>query len=378
MSFVVLALGCASVASEIATNPGPEHASARAARAQRQLLSAMNHTLDGKALFENQFPRVLHATAKQPYNLVLLTVADKGSLEFVANFYCNMKRIGVDYSVLASMDDKMYDWALRQGIPTFFSGWVTDTDATESGHDNEQYVFGSQGFRSVTKFKSLVVLELVKLNFTVLLSDVDVVWVRDPLSFFWRRLATQHMFIQSNSPRLPGGNRLTFNFSRGPVTLTHEDDLTLPNRLNSGIYLIPGTQDAISAMTEITNHAKASPYSEQPSFQIVLCKTPGFKVSNSSCFYERDDFKLTVNILDRMQFPSGAVFATEAARLIEDATVHNALAISPPLYALHYNWILGHAEKRRLIDQSNFWLLNHEGTTCIDPSLTKGESHSSL
>ena len=43
--------------------------------------------------------------------------------------------------------------------------------------------FGTNCFQRVTKVKSRVVLQILKLGYNVLLSDVDVYWFKNPLPF---------------------------------------------------------------------------------------------------------------------------------------------------------------------------------------------------
>jgi hypothetical protein len=43
--------------------------------------------------------------------------------------------------------------------------------------------FGTQCFQQVTKVKSRIVLKILRLGYNVLLSDVDVHWFHNPVSF---------------------------------------------------------------------------------------------------------------------------------------------------------------------------------------------------
>lgn len=45
--------------------------------------------------------------------------------------------------------------------------------------------FGTKCFQRVTKVKSRMVLKILKLGYNVLLSDVDVYWFKNPLSFLY-------------------------------------------------------------------------------------------------------------------------------------------------------------------------------------------------
>ena len=43
--------------------------------------------------------------------------------------------------------------------------------------------FGTQCFQRVTKVKSRIVLQILKLGYNVLMSDVDIYWFENPLPF---------------------------------------------------------------------------------------------------------------------------------------------------------------------------------------------------
>jgi hypothetical protein len=45
--------------------------------------------------------------------------------------------------------------------------------------------FGTKCFQQVTKVKSRIVLEILKLGYNVLLSDVDVYWFDNPMPFLY-------------------------------------------------------------------------------------------------------------------------------------------------------------------------------------------------
>lgn len=45
--------------------------------------------------------------------------------------------------------------------------------------------FGTECFQRVTKVKSRIVLQILKLGYNVLLSDVDVYWFENPLPFLY-------------------------------------------------------------------------------------------------------------------------------------------------------------------------------------------------
>lgn len=71
--------------------------------------------------------------------------------------------------------------------------------------------FGTKCFQRVTKVKSRMVLEILKLGYNVLLSDVDVYWFKNPLPFL-SSFGTSVLPAQSDEYNEAGFVRFCSNF----------------------------------------------------------------------------------------------------------------------------------------------------------------------
>jgi hypothetical protein len=104
--------------------------------------------------------------------------------DMLMNFVCNLRRLKVAESlVIAAWDEDMYKWAFQMGLPVFY--YQPDV-AVDLGRDLAYVVhththththitvistahahplrYGSQEFRKVTKLKSQVALEILKMG----------------------------------------------------------------------------------------------------------------------------------------------------------------------------------------------------------------------
>jgi hypothetical protein len=63
-----------------------------------------------------------------------------------------------------------------QGLPVFMDGPAMNISFNDCH-------FGTRCFQRVTKVKSRVVLQILRLGYHVLLSDVDVYWFKDPMPY---------------------------------------------------------------------------------------------------------------------------------------------------------------------------------------------------
>ncbi|EDQ92757.1 uncharacterized protein MONBRDRAFT_4746 [Monosiga brevicollis MX1] len=230
-------------------------------------------------------------------NHVLVTGASYAYRDVVMNFVCQLRKLGIyDQLVIAAFDEDMYRFGFRMGLPVFFYQ-ASDISGLTS-HDLE---YGSQHFKKVTKLKSQVVLQILKLGY-------DVTW--------------------------------------------------------TGFYRVRATPMAIVAMEQVVAHAATSTMTEQPSFYIILCggKEGATTQGDDKCLYTppRNVFPtqavLEVEFLDRQRFPAGAVGGFWG---LADIAVEQ-----PQLVLLHNNWVKGLRAKIRRFTEHKMWRYNRNQEIC--------------
>ena len=255
------------------------------------------------------------------------------------NFVCNLRRLGIyDQLVVAAWDAEMYSFAFKMGVPVFLY-------RSSVGHSGDMS-YGTQAFKKVTKLKSKVVLEILRMGYDVTWTDTDIVWFDNPIPLL--RSMESDFVVQSNAP-------------------SSEDAANGKLRINSGFYRIRSSPIAISALEAIVQHASESHLTEQPSFYIVLCGGRGgnTKVGDDGCIYtappshanqDRHEGRRTlfVKFLDRSRYPNGAtVSATNASSLLWD--LDRLSDNDESLVILHNNWIKGIGGKVERLVNHGFW-----------------------
>ncbi len=303
---------------------------------------------------------------------VIVTGVTYAYRDILMNFVCNLRRLGMyDQLIIAAFDEETYRFGFRMGLPIFFyDSEFTHLRASEAA-------FGSEGFKSLTKLKSQIVLQILRLGYDAIWTDTDIVWYRNPLPLL--AAMPSDLVLQSNAP------------------WPDETAANGPLRINSGFYRARATPLVIAAFEAIVAHARRSSMSEQPSFYIVLCGgKEGINTrGDSGCEYhvdpaaieaannggaadsvgggpaavggaggahERegehgDPTVIDVQLLNRLHFPNGAV-----GQLWDIAS--NISSTNPEVVILHNNWIRGLRSKiRRIIDQ-RLWWYDREGEMC--------------
>jgi len=332
-----------------------------------------------------RFREILELRASRPGKIVMLFVASSSARDFVANFHCSMTRLGVDNHVLAAIDDELYRWAVLQSIPVFPSSALGLSKVSPN-----YATYDTEAFNLVTKMKIALALEVLKAGYSVVVSDTDVAWVRNPIPLFTALSAQPSgsdatMFVSSNSPMLlpdRGKRNLTLYGPTGRpryYQVDHIDNLVEgKDRINSGVYFAPAREDTVRAFKAIHREALAHPkLNDQPSFTEVLCHNPGIRLADDACLWKWGPWRLRVKVLPRLQFVSGAVFVSERDRLIDVVTREDARSLQPPIFALHYNWIEGSVIKRSLMQRSSFWLVephSHASYCRLEPRSSRSRS----
>ncbi|GJP47240.1 hypothetical protein CLOM_g6452 [Closterium sp. NIES-68] len=293
-------------------------------------------TAAGKAAGVGSLPKDL--------KVVTLVAVTFGYAEMLMNFVCNLRKLGLgDNLVVAALDEDLYRFAFTQGLAVFYERAST----TMRGIDQGQCQFGTKCFRQFTKLKSRAVLRVLKAGYSVLWSDVDIVWFADPL------------------PHL---------LSYGPGTFpiqSNEPNATLPGtgirRINSGFYFARADPMTVKAFEAIVAHAAKTQLSEQPSFYDVLCgdngelllpgsvaDAGGRRVQREECQWSNG---LRTIFLPRDKYPNGAVHD-----FWNQPNVANACS---GCTILHNNWISGKEAKKDRLVKNRFWFYDSSRRMCI-------------
>ncbi|XP_077229233.1 nucleotide-diphospho-sugar transferase family protein [Tasmannia lanceolata] len=274
---------------------------------------------------------LLHITADKDKSVVL-AVAGNNYRDMLMSWVCRLRHLSISNFVVCALDPEIYQFSVLQGLPVF-----KDSLAPSSISFNDCH-FGTKCFQRVTKVKSRLVLQILKLGYNVLLSDVDVYWFENPLPF-----------LRSFGPAVLVAQSDEYN-ETGPINL--------PHRLNSGFYYAQSDNATIVAMEKVVKHASASDLSEQPSFYNVLCGEGGVnRISGDKCL--EPETNLTVHFLDRNRFPNGAYRG-----LWEKGNVRAACKKKGCLI-LHNNWISGRKKKLERQVLSGLWEYDVSTRLCL-------------
>ncbi|GAB4816673.1 hypothetical protein N2152v2_003719 [Parachlorella kessleri] len=157
---------------------------------------------------------LLHSVAKD--NAVMLALLNSAQQDFGLNWLKHVQQAGLSYFMVAALDantsallaglkvpcfeylDKV--GSASQGVPSSnqdASGNSSSSDSSGSGkvsssssstaggsRGSSNFAWGQEGWRRVVWTKVLILRQVVDWGFNVVFSDMDVIWMRDPLPLF--------------------------------------------------------------------------------------------------------------------------------------------------------------------------------------------------
>lgn len=269
-----------------------------------------------------------------PHKLVVAIAVNYAFRHLALNFVCNLKRIGVSNYVVLAMDRTVFDYLAARGTNTFFY----EMPATRRRLLEEADSFGTAAFIETSRRKSMLVLKVLRLGYSVVFSDVDVVWVRDPI---------------------PELLRHDFDFVMQSDRAHKDQDAALNYNLNSGFYLVRSSLRSVTALKAIVKYAEAIRRSEQKAFNYVLCGAfkdhhagPGIRIGAQECTYRKGGARVLALPLEAFPNGSDESLWSNMSTSFEDS--------HPGVVAVHANYVEGRAEKVERIKRIGYWLHSEE------------------
>ena len=192
--------GVASVSSSSAANLSPPTRLAIVAALPEVDGSTHAADVEAAAAIANAGTRVAGtADALSTDRPVLATFVSNGFHEFALNWYAHVVgRLNMTNVIVAALDDETERLCEEKGIPFHSDADLRYTfDVMATGgqplHDpNAKVTMRGKAFQQIGALKAAFLLYLLEKGHEVLVSDVDAVWLRDPLPFFkTERVATE-------------------------------------------------------------------------------------------------------------------------------------------------------------------------------------------
>lgn len=114
--------------------------------------------------------------------LIIIMVVNSGYEGMIANMVCRFLSMGLLNFAMVAVDDDSYAMCKEHNYPAFRASELEDTN-TDHLAQSDAAKFNSLEFKSIAKIKEKAVMRALSMGINVVLTDVDIAWLRNPLPF---------------------------------------------------------------------------------------------------------------------------------------------------------------------------------------------------
>ena len=241
-------------------------------------------------------------TLKALNNIIIITLVDISFAEMGLNLYLtSFVKFNISNYIFVCLCENTAAFLNSKGI-TAISLW---NDASSTNPSN----FGTESFGQKAIKKVIVSGLALSLGYHVLFTDVDIVFLKDPLPYL--TCDTCDVIFQVETPT---------------------------GIINSGFYLAFSTLKAINLHFTIIERRNCWKFRQQPCFIAIL-----------------KELNVSIKLLPYQLFPSGKVFFDNGKRMFSTDNPCKECVL------VHNNWIVSYSNKKYRFKEQLLWLVDLDG-----------------
>jgi len=127
---------------------------------------------------------------------VIVTWANMHYYHFAINWLSHLDEVGVTNYLIGAMDEELYAALRKIGVNT----WLMGSRGIDESAVKKDFGWGSKNFHKMGRDKIRLIHDFTKTGVDVLISDIDVTWMRDPLPFM-KRFPDADMLVSTDELR---------------------------------------------------------------------------------------------------------------------------------------------------------------------------------
>ncbi|TKV95402.1 hypothetical protein SEVIR_9G361000v4 [Setaria viridis] len=178
---------------------------------------------------------------------LIVALANSNVREMLEVWFTNIKRVGIPNFLVVALDDNIESFCKSKGVPVY----RRDPD---EGIDN---IAKTGGNHAVSGLKFRVLREFLQLGYSILLSDIDIIFLRNPFDHLYRDSDVESMSDGHNNMTAYGFNDVFDEPSMGWARYAHTMRIWV---YNSGFFYIRPTIPSIELLDRVAyrlSHEKA-------------------------------------------------------------------------------------------------------------------------
>lgn len=256
-------------------------------------------------------------------NIVMVTWANHHYHDFVRNWVRNVRKCGMRNYMVGAMDNELLEKLIDDEVPTF---------AMQSGLTTKDFGWGTANFHKMGRKKIELIHLFTEMGFDILVSDVDTVWLRNPLPYMAKY---PHADVLTSSDHLA-------NTAEGEGL---EDPRKAHSAANIGIMLLRHTAKEL-AKEWVDVLERDDKVWDQNVFNDLYRRGGGPSVKDDKNVVTGYDGKLKVGILPVSMFASGHTYFVQR--------MHEKVGLEP--YVVHATFQYSGTEgKRHRMREALLW-----------------------
>lgn len=199
------------------------------------------------------------------YKEVIVVLANTNVLEMLQVWFTNIKKVGIPNYLVVALDDRIEEFCKSNDVPVY----RRDPD---QGVDS---IAKSGGNHAVSGLKFRILREFLQLGYSVLLSDVDIVYLQNPFDYIYRDSDVESMTDGHNNHTAYGFNDVFDEPSMGWARYAHTMRIWV---YNSGFFYIRPTLPSIELLDRVAHRLSTEEAWDQAVFneELFYPSHPGY------------------------------------------------------------------------------------------------------
>ncbi|MCL7037182.1 hypothetical protein MKW94_028620 [Papaver nudicaule] len=217
-------------------------------------------------------PRLAKLLEKVAFRKELIVcLANSNVKEMLEVWFNNIKRVGIPNYLVVALDDDVANFCEQNHVPVY----KRDPD------QNVDEIARTGGNHAVSGLKFRVLREFLQLGYSVLLSDVDIVYLQDPFDHIYRDSDVESMTDGHNNSTAYGFNDVFDEPSMGWARYAHTMRVWV---FNSGFFYIRPTIPAIELLDRVADRLAKENAWDQAVFneELFYPSHPGYEGLHAS------------------------------------------------------------------------------------------------
>ena len=252
---------------------------------------------------QGAFYRLLDAKSQNLF--IYLAFVDFSYIEMAINLYHSFRRLNITNFLFVCSEVVTLQALKQDGIDSFL--YPHNIESIEPSD------FGTEEFKEKINIKQKIVTASVILGFKTLITDVDIVFLKNPILYL-----------------------------KNDADVTIQDDLQISKPLNSGFYLVRPTFAGVEMQRRTLQYLMTGTMLDQPALNMVIKEMVEARALN-------------VSKLNSKRFPCGKEYFENGKRMFLGDFVDTD---NNETYIVHNNWIYTKDAKIHRFKETGLWSID--------------------